>query len=667
MIYTGKERRQFFELSPKGRRGKAFLIDKRRTMIGSSESCDVVLKFSDISPIHAILEITKEGARIYDLNTPAGTFLNGKKVTVGEYKEGDFLSFGPHEFIYRKFVEEDAPPPVLEMLNPITPPKPKAVEPKLPPIPVVKGVKIPPKETHAPRIAYPLALDPKADYSGYIYEETEKLYPIFKYEYEKNSVEVLIHFGEKIYSVDFLTPRKGRYQLVGMGDAQLEFPILGKEEKVDFIEVNKKEARVFPLSGYEILALNDQKKTGGSILLEEDDLLVFTKGQTKIFVRKTPPPPKVAAAPFFQRGGNFSKVLLGVYAVVIVLLFFISGINVEEVKKKQEEEAPKRIAQILYKPKPVEVKPVEPPPKPIEVPLVKAQEKPAVPTSPLPGTSKEQVVQIKKADVTEFERKRPPKTPPQKGVPPQAKKEIKKSLITKTVSEKKGLPPPPKTKGRPAPPGTVVARKGGGNVEAFKLDFKPNVSKVLQKGESFASDNDYGTPPGSRTSEEEIGVVGGVGAGGAATVKKQGMGSKVGSLSGATRGSLDTSTGVSGLSDKESVYTVGIPGKTVILGGMDPDVIKRILDDNLNLIQSCYQREIEEESGSFSGVVKVRFVIGASGRVSEANASSDDRSLTQKVIGCIVGVIRDIKFPRPPGGGIIEVVQPFNLQSAKRG
>jgi FHA domain len=664
MVYTEKERRQFFELQPRDSKDKVRLIDKRRTLIGSAESCDVVLNFPDISPIHAILEILKDGAKIYDLNSKSGTFVNGKKILMGEYKEGDSLRFGSHEYIYKKFTKEDEPPPILDMLSPTLPTKKIPTKPVVAHVPKVKGVDLPIRESFIPRIAYPLAEDPKANYDSYIYEQTENLYPIFKYDYEPNSLEVLILFAGKIYSVDYLPPRKGIYQLVGKGEDSLEFPILGKEERIDFLEVSKGEARVFPLVGYEVLALNDQKKMTGPIVVKEDDMVVFSKGDTQIFVQKTPPPPKVARAPFFVREGNFSKVLAAVYAVVLVILFLISRVNVEEVKLAEEEKAPKRIAQILYKPAPIPPKPIEIP-KPPEPTPEKAPEKPiAAPTSPLPGTSKEQIVQIKKADVREFEAKRPPKGPPQKGIPPKSKVDINKSLITKHPSPEKGLPPPPKKKGPPAPYGTIIAKESaGGNVETFKLDFKPNVSRVLSKGESFGTSSSYGTPEGSPTSDEGIGMVGGTGKGGAGRVKGADMG-KIGSLYGKTKGIADTDTGVSGLSDKESIYILGQPGRTVILGSMDPDVIKRILTDNLPLFRTCYQREIEETDSSFSGIVKLNFVIGASGSVSKASTSSED-NLPEKVKGCLLGVIKDIRFPRPSGGGVIEVTQPLNLSAKK--
>ena len=157
------------------------------------------------------------------------------------------------------------------------------------------------------------------------------------------------------------------------------------------------------------------------------------------------------------------------------------------------------------------------------------------------------------------------------------------------------------------------------------------------------------------------GVEGSVGGGGATDVKKAKIDSGIGSLAGETKGRLESGSSVSGLSEKRSIYTAGVPGRTVVLGSIDPDIIRRILMDHIPQFRHCYQRELDDSSGGFSGMVKMNFIIGASGSVTKAGVESADGSLKRSVRGCISGVIKGIKFPRPRGGGVVEVSQPFSF------
>ena len=642
-MYTGKERRQAFELNPTEKSRSAKLIDKRRTIIGKAETCDIILDFSDITPVHAILELTKEGNKIYDLNSKTGTYVNNVKVLIGEFKEGDKLKFGSHEFVFKKFAKEEAPPPFLQMLDPTLPEKfkPSEVAPPIPVIPKIKGVKIPPKPTFMPKVAYPLNEDPKAFSSPFILEESDTLYPIFDYEPGKSSVEVMVHYNENLISLDYIPLKNGKYPLVGKAKrmTDLELPMLGKKEKIKFLDISGGSVRVTTPIGFEPLFLMD-KKSEGPINLTEDDLVRYYKNNVQILVRLAPKPPYVKRAPLLSKDKELLKVLALVYLLMLAFLFFIAltKVDVEKEKEKDLEKAPERIAKVLlHKPKPI-----------IEQPKVAE-----VPVTPIQGPAP--VTEIKKVEVVKETPKPAPPKPPKKAEPVHGKVEAKKQIVTAKPSTKKGPPAPPKVKGPKAPPGKIVAKPKAGPVTTFSLGFKPNISSTLAKGEQVEA-------AGSSTgvSESEMGVAGGVGAGGATTIKKAGIATGVGSLTGVAKGSLDTAEGVAGLSNKDSVYSVGMPGKTVVLGSMDPDVIRKILRDNVPLFSNCYQKELEG-TGDISGTVKLNFVIGSSGSVSKASTTTD-ANIPGAVIGCVTKVLRGIQFPPPMGGGSVEVVQPLNLQ-----
>jgi FHA domain len=643
-VYTGNERRQLFELNPTDKAKSARMVDKRRTLVGRAETCDIILDFPDISPVHAILEITKDGHKIYDLNTKTGTFINGQKVIAGEYKEGDKIKFGSHEFIYKKFVKEEAPPPILQMLDPTLPEKFTPLQ-KAPELTRVDRVKVPLKPAYVPQVAYPLSEDPKASTSPYILEERNTVLPIFDYEPNQSSIEVMVHYKQKLMSLDYIPLKNGKYPLVGRATRaeDLELPILGKKEKIEFLDISGGSVKVTRPLGFESLILNDQEKSEGPIYLKQDDLVRFYKNDLQILVRLGPKPPFVKRAPLLSKDKELLKVLALVYFLMLAFLFFIAMTTIDKEKEaeKELEKAPERIAKVLlFKPKPI----------------IEEKKVAEVAVTPIQGEAK--VTEIKKVEIEkEAPRPAPPK-PPKKAEPVQGKVEVKKAIVTGTPSTKKGPPAPPKVKGPKAPPGKIIAKKQPGPVTTFSLGFKPNISNTLAKGEQVEA-------AGSTTgvSDSEVGVAGGVGAGGATTVKKAAISSGVGSLKGVAGGSLDTAEGVAGLSNKDSVYSVGMPGKTVVLGSMDPDLIRKILRDNVPLFSNCYQRELEG-TGEVSGLVRLNFVIGSSGSVSKASTSTD-ANIPGEVIGCVTKVLRGIQFPPPMGGGSVEVVQPLNLQAKK--
>ena len=136
-------------------------------------------------------------------------------------------------------------------------------------------------------------------------------------------------------------------------------------------------------------------------------------------------------------------------------------------------------------------------------------------------------------------------------------------------------------------------------------------------------------------------------------------------MSGSAQGKLDSSRGVEGLVDKKNIYTAGLPFKTVILGGMDPDIIRKIIEDHIPQFRYCYQKELDKAAREFSGVVRLNFIIGASGHVTKAGVDSFS-PLPVRVKGCVVNVLKGIKFPEPLGGGVVEVNQPFNFYPKRK-
>ena len=242
---TSRTMSKFYELIPTKNNVKkeGMIIFYRRVLVGRSDNCDIAIPSSSVSAIHAIIEISDDGGRIYDMNSKAGTFVNGSKIICQDIKVGDKISFGAQEFTFKEYKKSSSLPPVLDAVGPEgrtsfeqqmtggampVPPRaaaPELSEPSSPPSvkKLPEGFDINPahiitddSSEGTPYISYPLAKDPKAEFSEYIFEDADHIYPIFKWSIEKMAAEVIILYHDQIFSVDYLPSRKDIYYVKGL-------------------------------------------------------------------------------------------------------------------------------------------------------------------------------------------------------------------------------------------------------------------------------------------------------------------------------------------------------------------------------------------------------------------------------------------------------------------
>jgi pSer/pThr/pTyr-binding forkhead associated (FHA) protein len=68
--------------------------------IGSTPSCDIVVKGSDVSGIHVIIGNFPDGLLIRDEGSASGTFVNNEKIEhVTALMSGDHIRVGKTEFL----------------------------------------------------------------------------------------------------------------------------------------------------------------------------------------------------------------------------------------------------------------------------------------------------------------------------------------------------------------------------------------------------------------------------------------------------------------------------------------------------------------------------------------------------------------------------------------
>lgn len=86
------------------------------------------------------------------------------------------------------------------------------------------------------------------------------------------------------------------------------------------------------------------------------------------------------------------------------------------------------------------------------------------------------------------------------------------------------------------------------------------------------------------------------------------------------------------------------------------DVIRDIMLQHLPQLRSCYQARLDKGFTDESMVTK--FTIGAEGKVVSADIKANwDISDSDK--SCFVSALKEIVYPKPMGGGVVEVTQPL--------
>jgi hypothetical protein len=94
---------------------------------------------------------------------------------------------------------------------------------------------------------------------------------------------------------------------------------------------------------------------------------------------------------------------------------------------------------------------------------------------------------------------------------------------------------------------------------------------------------------------------------------------------------------------------------------MDPELLRKILREYIPQFRHCYQQELVGKSDKVKGIIDLNFTIGAEGRVAKHNIKAKDARFSQKGINCMGQVLGLIEFPKPKGGGVVDVRQPLNF------
>jgi len=108
-------------------------------------------------------------------------------------------------------------------------------------------------------------------------------------------------------------------------------------------------------------------------------------------------------------------------------------------------------------------------------------------------------------------------------------------------------------------------------------------------------------------------------------------------------------------------------GTAVVMGSVDRELIRKVIQDHASQIRYCYEQELAVNP-RLQGKVSIKWVINGDGSASSAQIDHSGTTLDDaKVHDCMMARITSWQFPKPKGGGIAVITYPWILRSAGGG
>lgn len=98
-------------------------------------------------------------------------------------------------------------------------------------------------------------------------------------------------------------------------------------------------------------------------------------------------------------------------------------------------------------------------------------------------------------------------------------------------------------------------------------------------------------------------------------------------------------------------------GNAVATGDLDKNIIRRYIRQKLPRITYCYEKQLLVRA-DLSGTIVTQFQISPQGAVLNSKAEG----VSKEVADCVAEVIQGITFPKPKGGGLVQVRYPFTFR-----
>lgn len=458
------------------------------------------------------------------------------------------------------------------------------------------------------------------DQSIFIFENKEDLVPVIDYS-DTNSefyLEAIVFNEQNILSIEYINLEKNtkihlsnkerdNHIFIPISASIKDF-IVYKNNSISIKSLDIFEEKFF--RGEDLVDFHDQitLKIGDYYLAEKDDV--------KISICLTNSPPLIKPPPFLTKDKFLRRLLfLGLFLWVLIFSSF-KLLSIEKPIIKRVK--PKRIQKILYRPK----KKIEELKKTIKTASQQAENIPD--TKKMKVDSKVETKTKKQKEVTK----------------PQVKKLSKKTKVTKIKEgSKKVSNKVVKSKKTP------VQRKFNFTSQVKALQ---TAKSGLTKLSAQSGSGNVGSTAGIETSKTK-------GSFGASRVDYS-VGTNVGKNVGLKK------SGTKGIGNSKGFFDSEILSETVVLGAMDPNLVREILRSYLPQFRFCYDQELIRQNKKVKGTVVYNFIIGPSGRTSRIQIGFKEFRMSRTGKQCMINVLKSIQFPKPKGGGIVEIRVPIYME-----
>jgi outer membrane biosynthesis protein TonB len=643
-----------FKMVEDGGREMALRLQKPRLVIGSVESADIRLGGDGVSPIHAVLELTREGnsegviePMIFDLASDTGVRVNGGIVVAGPLAHGDVIEIGRHRLAFSMSRLDHVDPPIMVRAG---------------------NEKLFRREDE--------------DFSSLLSEEPPET-EIFDYTAAgKTALEVVMSWRGLILDIEHFVDKKQ----VRIGDSRksdFAIPAVLSSNTHVFVSnaggqyqlhLDPKMKGVLHRKG----RLESVESLGSSAIpFGPSEFAKISAGEVDFYLAFTPAPPKLRQGSDRRRDAFFFRTMAMSLFFTGAVFFGLSRMSVPQ--QIEAEQLPERIATILYQP------------EKYSVPVPKAKPDNSKPENAVAEAKKPEEPKITKIDLKPDPANAKKPVPKEMNVSQPSAGGPKQTVAQNRAKEGEGARAKG-TEGRrgqknaaPGKTGQDLAKRpspnGGEGVGGAGNSEDPGIGNVdLMKGATEKIQDLLGNSAarlgkdgsklqgfGGFTTRGSGGqALSGTGQGGggdadtlAGGLGKKGMG---GGRVGTGLGAAGDGAGIIGGKTRVVIRSGG-PEEAVVMGAIDASAIEAALLAHRDQFRLCYEREINAENPKLSGRVGTSFVIGAQGRVTQAGIASTSLN-NANAERCILNVIRRIDFPIPRGGGIVQVTYPFKFAPA---
>ena len=102
-----------------------------------------------------------------------------------------------------------------------------------------------------------------------------------------------------------------------------------------------------------------------------------------------------------------------------------------------------------------------------------------------------------------------------------------------------------------------------------------------------------------------------------------------------------------------------------VRGNLDREIIRRIIRRHINEVRFCYEQQLTTHH-DLAGRMVVQFNIAPTGQVLSSVMQSSTLG-NVRVESCTLQAVRRWEFPKPEGGGLVNVSYPFVFAPAGGG